>query len=395
MIRLLATLCATVLRMVAAIGMLAILTRAVPLDLFTALSLGLLIGQILAILIDGGVNNEMLRFAGTESALQHRARLDESTAVRLLMMPLPLGGVFGIAVWLEGLQAAQIITLAASATLLGSLGESYFMSLRATGRWESELGRTVLLTILMLTLPWLARLWPAAAGLCVLLPRLLSLFNLIDAPRRSLLQALRRYASRAEVVNYYHRIRHYSVDSVISNLGMQLDALLITTLLGKQVYAVYQPTSRLYVSSLSLGSVIAGLVVPRAARLMPPSRARAYLMRCFSLAGLLVAAALGPLLVWGVGPLFGAHFQLAPPVALLLCALALVRFIAAGSGSYLTLQGYQQHRARVNVLTTFAVLPAAFWLADSLESILLALLVAQVFMVLSYTVRSYRSEPHA
>jgi hypothetical protein len=47
------------------------------------------------------------------------------------------------------------------------------------------------------------------------------------------------------------------------------------------------------------------------------------------------------------------------------------------------------------VLTTFAVLPAAFWLADSLESILLALLVAQVFMVLSYTVRSYRSEPHA
>jgi O-antigen/teichoic acid export membrane protein len=393
--QLLATLCATVLRMVAAIGMLAILARALPIEMFAALSVGLLVGQLLSILIDGGVNNEMLRFAGVESAQQHRARLDESTAVRLLVMPLPLSFLFGVSAFLEGLQAAQIITLAALATLLGSLGESYFMSLRATGRWRAELGRTVVLTILMLTLPWLARLWPSAAGLCVFLPRLFSLIDLLDSPRRRVLQALRQHASRDAVTIYYRRIRHYSVDSIISNLGMQLDGLLIMTLLGKQAYAIYQPTSRLFVSAMSLGSVVAGLVMPRAARLEPPIRARSYLLSCFSAAGLVVAATLGPLLLWGVGPLFGANFQLEPPVAMLLCALALARFIAAGSGSYLTLRGQQKYRARVNAINTLAIVPAVLWLAHSIESVLLALLVSQVLMAIFYTIRSIRSESNA
>lgn len=388
------TMAATALRIIATIGMVAILARSLPLELFASLALGLLCGQVLAILIDGGVNNEILRFAGVESAAQHRERLDESTAVRLLMMPLPVAVVYGVTAVLDGAQSAQVMALAALAALLGALGESYFMSLRATGRYLDELSRTMLLAALMLGLPWLAQPWPTAAGLCVLLPRVISLVNLVDVPRYSLLDALRRYATPVAVKRYYHRIRHYSLDSVISNLGMQLDALLITLLLGKQTYALYQPTSRLFMGSLSMAPIVAGLSVPHAARMESHARALRFLLVAFTGAGLAVAAALLPLLLWAVGPLFGPHFQLGMPVALLLSLIALVRFVAAGSGSYLTLRGRQQHRAWINVVTTAVVLPPALLLANSIETVLLAVLTSQLLLLAIYSLQAYRSEPH-
>lgn len=389
------TMIATVLRIIASIGMVAILARVLPLDLFASLALGLLCGQILAILIDGGVNNEILRFAGVDSALQHRERLDESTGVRLLMMPLPLAVVYGVVSALEGAQMAQIVTLAALAGLLGALGESYFMSMRATGRYRDELGRTVFLAAFMLSLPWLAQPWPAAAGLCVLLPRVFSLISLIDIPRRNLFDALCRNATPDAVKRYYHRIRHYSLDSIVSNLSVQLDALLITLLLGKQAYAIYQPTSRLFMGSLSMAPIVAGLSVPRAARIEQPPLALRYLLTAFIGSGIVVATVLLPILLWAVGPLFGPHFQLGAPVALLLSLIVLVRFIAAGSGSYLTLRGRQQHRAWINVATTAIVLPPALLLANSIETVLLAVLISQILMVLIYAVQSNRPEPHA
>jgi O-antigen/teichoic acid export membrane protein len=385
---------ATALRVIASIGMVAILARTLPMELFATLVLGLLCGQVLAILIDGGVNNEILRFAGVESAVQHRARLDESTAVRLLMMPLPVAVVYGVSAALDNAQSAHVMALAALAGMLGALGESYFMSLRATGRYRDEISRTLLLAALMLSLPWLAYPWPAAAGLCVLLPRVFSLANLVDAPRRSLFDALYRNAAPGAVMRYYHRIRHYSLDSIVSNLGMQLDALLITLLLGKQSYALYQPTSRLFMGSLSMAPIVAGLSVPRAARMESPAQAMRFLLAVFSGSGLAVAAALLPLLLWSVGPLFGPHFQLGAPVALLLTLITLVRFVAAGSGAYLTLRGRQQHRAWINVATTAIVLPPALWLANSIETVLLAVLVSQLLLLAMYALQAYWLEPH-
>lgn len=386
---------AAAIRIIASIGMVAILARALPFELFASLSLGLLCGQVLAILIDSGVNNEILRFAGVDTAAQHRERLDESAAVRLLMMPLPVAVVYGIVSALEIAQSAQIVALSASAGLLGALGESYFMGLRATGRHRDEMSRTVLLAILTLSLPWLTYPWPAAAGLCVLLPRLFSLVSLIDVPRRSLFDALCRHATPDAVKRYYHRIRHYSLDSVASNLGMQLDALLITLLLGSQVYALYQPTSRLLIGSLSMAPIVAGLSVPRAARMPHTMRALRYLLVVFTISGLVMAAALLPMLLWAVGPLFGPQFQLGAPVALLLSLIVLMRFVAAGSGSYLTLRGRQQHRAWVNVATTAVVLPPALLFANSVEAVLMTVLTSQILMVLIYAVQSYRLGNHA
>lgn len=389
------TMIATALRIIASVGMVAILARAMPYDLFSSLVLGLLYGQVLAILIDGGVNNEILRFAGVDSAVQHRERLDESTAVRLLMMPLPVAGVYGVVYWLEGVQSAQIMALAIFASLLGALAESYFMSLRATGRYREELYSTLLLVTLMLTLPWLAYKWPAVAGLIVLMPRIVSLGKLIGTPRRSFYDALYRNATLGAVKCYYHRIRHYSLDSIVSNLSMQLDDLLILLLLGKHAYALYHPTSRLLKGSLSVTPIVAGLSVPRAARMEQPARALSFLRVVFTGSGLAVAAAMLPILLWGVGPLFGPHFQLGVPVALLLSLIILVRFIAAGSGSYLTLRGRQHHRAWINVATTAIVLPPALLLAISIETVLLAVLISQILLVLIYVIQSNRLGLHA
>lgn len=388
------TVFATTLRIMASIGMVVILARALPLELFATLALGLLCGQVLAILIDGGVNNEILRFVGVDSSIKHRERLDESTAVRLLMIPLPAAVICGLVGALEGAQSAQIMALTASAVMLGAVGESYFMSLRATGRHREELSRTVLLAVLMLSLPWLTHLWPAAAGLSVLLPRLISLINLIDAPRRSVLDALSRSVSPGAVKRHYYRIRHYSLDSMLSNLNMQLDALLITVLLGKHVYALYQPTSRLFMGSLSMAPIVAGLSVPHASRMENPTQALFFLLVVFTGSGLILSAMLTPILLWAVGPLFGPHFQLGAPVALLLSLIVLVRFIAAGSGSYLTLRGRQQRRAGINFATTAITLPPVLFLANSIETILLAVLMSQTLMAIINAVQSNRPALH-
>lgn len=394
--RIFATIFATGLRIIATIVMMAILTRALPLELFASLAMGMLCGHISSVLIDGGINNEILRFAGVDSPTEHRKRLDESTTVRLLVMPIPMAAVYGVGLFLEGNQSAQIMALAALAGMIGAIGESHFMSLRSTGRSRDELIRTVLLAVLMISLPFLAYPWPALAGLCVLLPRVISLINLIDAPRACTLEALRRNAAPSAVKRYYQRIRHYSLDSVVSNFSMQLDALLITLLLGKQAYAIYQPSSRLFMGALSMGSIVAGLCVPRAARMdSPPRAALHFLLIAFAGSGLAVAVALLPFLLWAVGPMFGQHFQLSEQVALLLSMIVLTRFVAAGSGSYLTLRGLQKHRAWVNVATTLVVLPPTLLFANSIEAVLLSVLVSQVFMVLIYAVQTYRSDPYA
>lgn len=392
--RLIATVCATALRMISAIGMLVILARALPIQLFAALTLGLLCGQIIAIFLDGGVNNEILRFAGVESRENHQNRLNQSAAVRLLLMPAPIMLAFGYGAITENYQYALVFSLATAAALLGALGESYFMGLRATGRYQDELKKTIFLSTLMLLLPLYSFLIPAAAGWCILLARLLSLLNLIDAPRRSLLNELRQNLSLSAIREHYFRIKNYSLDSVFSNISVQLDAMLIALLLGKQTYAIYQPTSRLYVSALSIGSIVGGLSIPKASRMVPERVARRYLMLTFTSVGLLVAVTLFFVLDLMVGQLFGQQFQLNPMVALLLATITLVRFIGAGTGSYLTLRGWQAQRAQINVICTLIVVPTIMLFTDSIETILLSLLISQIFMVLLYGWRSYRSEKY-
>jgi len=285
--------------------------------------------------------------------------------------------------------------LTTCAAVLAAIGESYFMGLRATGRYQDELKKTIFLSALMLLLPLLAFVLPKATGWCILVPRVLSLLNLIDAPRRRVLDELRKSLSLSAIRAYYYRIRHYSVDSVFSNLSMQLDALLIALLLGKQAYAIYQPTSRLYVSALSIGSIVGGLTIPKASRMVPASAARRYLMLMFAGVGFLVAFVVFFILDLMVGRLFGQQFQLNPVVALLLAAITLARFIGAGSGTYLTLRGWQAHRAQINVICTLIVVPATMLWADSIETVLLSLLLSQIFIVVLYAWRSYRSEKHA
>lgn len=385
-----AALAATILRVAASLGMLAILARVLPLEIFSSVALGLLVGQVMAILIDGGINNEILRFVGVETLDRHEARLIESVAIRLVVIPFPIFITGVAAAVIEDTIFAQLFALAAASALVGAISESFFISLRATGRYREELLQTAFMSILMLTLPWFAAVRPELAGLLAFLARAFSIIPMIHTRRVSASIAVRKNFNLRKITHFYLRMRYYSVDSLVSNLSVQLDGVIVAFIFGKGVYAPYQPSSRICAASLSIASIVAALAVPVAAKLKPSSKAWRYLLVTFGVAGAFAALLLYGVLRFAVPPIFGKSFEPGPLTSFLLAAITFLRFSAAGSGFLLTLHGHQKNRAQVNFYITCAAVSVIFAAASSIEHVLIVLMISQGMVALIYAILANR-----
>lgn len=366
------------------IAVLAILARVISFEMFGYVAFGMLIGQIASVLVDSGINNEVLRFVGEESEKKLRDRLASSVAVRLVVAPMIASVVLVSLLVTHGPSAAQLTMFSALAVIVGSLGESYFVAFRATGRHWDEMQQALVLAAVLFAAAAMTYVWPIAAGFLLFFSRIVSLGSLSKVSGTEVIYAIRQRTSIAAVVAHYRRIRHYSLDSLASNISWQLDGLLIATLLGKDAYAAYQPASRVVSGTASVGGIIGAIAMPRAARLKPASMSFKYLIAVFLVGGLVTFGVLLPTLGWGVKALFGRSFAVSGEVALVLGCITLLRFAAAGAGAFLTLQGLQAQRARVNVIVTLAVTGLAITWCDGLLAILLVMLFGQIVVLTGY-----------
>jgi O-antigen/teichoic acid export membrane protein len=202
------------------------------------------------------------------------------------------------------------------------------------------------------------------------------------------LKKIRNRISSKSVFGYYTRLKHYTLDSIFSNLGAQLDAILISVLIGKEAFAIYQPTSKVLSSSLNLGGVIGALVIPKATTLHSDKNIKYYLLGSFFVFGLVVAALFFVFCNYFLSILFGSMYSPGLDIEITLTFMIIVRFLAAGAGSYLTIKGQQKKRAIINAICAvssviFTVM-YSFLYDINIEVILNILLISQIVMMIFY-----------
>lgn len=382
------SLFSTVLRIATGLGMIAIYTNALNFEKFTHLAIGLLCAQITCIFVDGGVNNEILRTARLESPAQNAKRLYESVAARLAVSSV-------IAICLAAYSLATttfdntIILLASFFSgVLSSVNETNLVNLKAINKFKDELIKSATQSVLIVSISCAVFISPSLAALSILAPRIITTGILLRGIGTNNMRKIKNRISIKNILSYYIRLKHYTLDSIFSNLGAQLDTILISVLIGKEAYAIYQPTSRVLSSSLNLGGVIGALVIPKATTLSSDKNIKYYLLGSFFVFGLVVAALFFVFCNYFLAVLFGSIFSPGLTVELVLTAMIIVRFLAAGAGSYLTIKGQQKKRAIMNAICAISAVIctviANFFYDVDIEDILSILLISQVAMMMLY-----------
>lgn len=376
--------------MLAAILLLAVLTNSLTLSQFAQVSVGLLSGQLIAIFVDAGVNNELLRFAGTDEAESFEERLVGSSIVRLLVMVPVAGLIFIGASLFYGVTGGQVVALTALSAMLATLADSFLISLRALRRFRVELIQSFVQLALIGGLALVVFLPPSLVGGLLVALRVIGVLALFGTlATMSGLDVVRRMIGPKAIWEHYQRLRHYLLESVFSNVNVRLDSVFILALLGQQVFALYQPAARLYYSSLSLAGVVGGLAIPPAARETKWPAIRR-LVGAFSTAGAVLSLLLFAVLLYGVGPVFGANFSPSTYVCIMLAVTLFLRFLGAGLGSYLTLRGQQKTRANVGaaILCFSSLAMVAVWAfgVPSLPLILVVLAIGQFLNIVLFSI---------
>lgn len=368
--------------------MIAIYTNALNFEKFTHLAMGLLCAQVTCIFVDGGVNNEILRSARLESVTQNTKRLYESVAARVSIS-------FAVAILLTTYSLAtttldNTILLVTSylSGVLSSINETHLVNLKATDKFKDELIKSTTQSILIISVACLVFISPQLAALSIVVPRIITTMLLLRGIGRNNFKKIKNRVSINSVIGYYIRLKHYTLDSIFSNLGAQLDTILISVLMGKEAYAIYQPTSKVLSSSLNLGGVIGALVIPKATTLVSEKRKKRYLLGSFFAFGMAVAILFFLFCHYFLSLLFGAIFSASLNIEIMLTLLIIVRFLAAGAGSYLTIKGQQKKRALINLICAVGAVISTIICSSiyelSIEKILGVLLISQFVLMTLY-----------
>ncbi len=379
---------AVCIRLLANLAGIAILTRVLSLEVFGIVSVGLLAGQIFSIIADAGVNNDLLRRFSKSGSEDYEHYWIQSVRVRLLLIPVVATIVYFLLAYLVGHGTAGIVVAVAAGAVLAAISETYFQMYRASGSIRKELMFSIGLSVSLLIFYSLVNFCPEWVGLLLLLPRFIVLLAMMLTSMH--LGKLRSgwLGFRGEFARYYWGLRHYALDSISSNIGMQLDNLLVFLSLGVASLAQYQPASRIVLSAIGVGSVIAGLAIPRASKMTDRKEVLRYLLQMFGGVGLGLSLIVLIVLVCGLEILFGKNFELSLPVIVMLSGILLMRFIAAGMGSFLMLEGGQAFRAKVNASLVLFVLVAGVLFGGSMLAILSTVMLGQAFLLLAYCLKS-------
>jgi O-antigen/teichoic acid export membrane protein len=373
----------TALRIFSSIGSLAIFARTIDISDFASLALGLLAAQIACVFLDGGVNTEILKSARLESDESSNKRLNDSASIRIVLGCTALCFLAAYQYWMHGSESARFFAAAFAAGVCGAITESYLTNLKAKDKFKEEFFATVAQSGLVLIFSLGTFVSPLATPVLLLLPRILSLAILMSASGYKATSIL--LLKPKKIVGYYFQLKHYSVDAIFSNINGQLDGLLVVSILGKTAYALYQPISRLYGTTLSFGAIIAAIAIPKST-LMSTDRRLGYLNSTFLVFGSLLALGFGFFLQYAVAFLFGEKFRPHFAITLILMALIIFRFGAAGSGSFLMVLGHQRQRALINAAVTVISIILAIFIGSDLVNIFLILMAAQVALFLTYLI---------
>ncbi|NBA98225.1 hypothetical protein [Pseudomonas sp. R5(2019)] len=386
MIKLSQSVASTITRALSALLIIALFSKSLNLESFSYYALGLLVAQISSVFIDAGVNNEILRFARLEKDDISNLRLNQSTIVRLILNFAIFLCCSIYLIRVDGTENKLIFISSFIAGALTSITESYLINMKSKGFFSKELSISFLQAIVAIGFAYSSKLSSWATPLCIALPRLM-FFYFIAIRNNSIFSSLTNF-NISEIKQYYTKLKHYSIDSIFSNISTQIDNLLIPILFGKEAFALYQPLSKLLSSGLTFSGAIGAFAIPLASTYKSNIKKLIFLNSIFIGFGLAAGITFFSLSKIFISYFFGEMFVLDESIILLLSLTLAVRFFSAGSGSFLTLTGKQKTRATINSIITSISIFAGSFFSSSISELLTILLASQLLILTGYIATS-------
>ncbi|HDZ8013721.1 TPA: hypothetical protein RUS85_004381 [Citrobacter amalonaticus] len=384
------SLATTLCKMLSVLLFLAIISHSISREDYNIIVTALFFSQLSSILIDGGVNNEVLAMCNNH-VIDHSEwynKLAINGAVRLILYLICAMLLAIYYIYIDDWNSGLTFFAGYMSGAITLIVETYSVKLKTELKYSYDFKLTLVVNVLTLVFSVIIYFYPQFLLLCILIPRLLSLA--VYKKSLLILKVLDKVDFEKLKDNYIKR-KYYSVDSIATSINLQLDSIFLLFLFGKDSYALYQPLNKLYTSCIGLSSAVSSYAIPRA-HLASSKKNKLYiLVSFFTFAALIIS--LGYYLFSGllVSKMFGNNFSISPEIIELFAALIFIRYLCASFGSYLMISREQKTRSIINFVITLLCIPLMF-LAQDYTNILMIVIVGQVFISCLYIIMIKKKE---
>lgn len=355
--------------------------------------MGLLFAQMISILLDGGINTFILSSIHFGEAKNVEMKIYKGVIIRIYLssLVLPLLLIYIISSSVDTIEIILFIGAFVSGVLL-SINETYFTYLKSREEYFDEMLIVAVQSVMAFIFSFFAYYFSSSDSIfiCIVFILLSFLF-----PRIAVLYKILKdfYCERkikikfiSLVFDYYRDLRHYSIDAILANLNLMVDSILVTLILGKFQYAIYQPLSKFLGATSGLAVVVGGYFIPRSSNEKNKSKKLILLAVPFFCFGLVISILFFFTVSPAISLLFPDNFSVSQKTIFFLSILLVLRYVNAGCSSFLTVTGNQKKRAMLNLFLLPVCVVGAMIYAKSVDGVIIAIILSQTLglIILGY-----------
>ncbi|MFQ1592433.1 hypothetical protein ACK4A3_00600 [Aeromonas veronii] len=372
-------LCTTICKMLAVLTFFAILSNSVSGNDYAIIVSALFISQLTSIIIDGGINSEILSVSEHNSGAFADAFVI-SNAIRAFLYLLVSTLIFLYNAIFNGFHDAILYSLAFLSGSVSLIIETYSTKMKISLEYKRDLLFTLIISLVLIFTSLMIGLSPFFIYLSLVFPRLVSI--LLYKESRKIFNVI--FSIKwSDVISSYSKRKYYSIDAASSSINLQLDSLFLLILFGKETYSLYQPLNKLYQSCISLSSAVTSYAIPRAHKLSSKKEKFMILFWVFLSFSLLISVGYFLFSKIVVSIFFGKAFSVDFNIILALALLLLLRYLSASFGCFLMIVGQQKLRSKANLLLTLLCLPFLLF-TNSYFEILCVVITGQFALLIVY-----------
>lgn len=341
------------------------LVRVLPLNDFGVFVVAYSYATILTLVVDFGFSQSLLKEIGSDCKradyyIGDGLLLKVVLAISAALLALLIGEIR-----FDDELSKKVFGVLFLSCVINSFGEYYGTALRALGFYVEEAVVQFVYTVLMLGATVAVGFGTSsvvAVAVVLVVVRLVLLLGLQRALKRRVSYRIPSFEF-SRIVSSARRGVAYAMDQGVSNFLMNIDVVLVSTVMGSSAAGIYQAGQKLVQGYSATAMIVSNVYIPKLARsASSPSdfrRGAIVVGKYMLMLGVIGAALLGgfpDVLVRLVyGPKFESLVALMPIFALLI----FLRFIGATFGLCLTALGKQKLRFFANVACLFVVFASA------------------------------------
>jgi O-antigen/teichoic acid export membrane protein len=376
-----------------------LLARLLAVEAFGSFVVAYSIAAVIVLVVDYGFAQSLLKEIGSDETVASE-RLTTGLLSKLLLACFALL-IAVLVLWLHygNIANGSLFFILFFNAIFNSFSEYFGAAMRSTGRYAEEAGIQFVSTLLILGGVYGGGSWAFDAPDYALLLMAIKLIQVLVVGYIAVrsIGIERRFWTISRITTDLKRGVPYAADQGVSNFLMNVDVLIVGSILGAYAAGIYQAGQKL-VQGYSAGAlIISNVFLPRLAR-NATTRGALWFTEARRVAGLMgfAGCAGGALLVVypelvAIG-IYGERFAGLSEILPLFGVLIVMRFISGTLGLYLTSIGLQTVRLIENVISLFVVIVGSLILVQSygVKGMLYVQITAVAVLFATYSFAIYR-----